>query len=140
MVRAGGTRARAGNNETRTDARATPHRRRDKPGGSVQGVAVPQKQWIIELGDARILVSRATARGNVESFAVVLLVWTDAGWECATRYDCAHGFAHRDVLGRRAGLLYKQSFAGLTRAEIFRHALRDFQKNHPACIAFYLAH
>ena len=73
---------------------------------------MPQKQWIIELGDARILVSRATARGNVESFAVILLVWTEAGWECATRYDCAHGFAHRDVLGRRAGLLYKQSFAG----------------------------
>ena len=43
---------------------------------------------------------------------MVLLVWTEVGWECATRYDYAHGFAHRDVLGRRAGLLYKRSFAG----------------------------
>ena len=60
---------------------------------------------------------------------MVLVIWTDAGWECATRYDCARGFAHRDVIGRRAGLLYKQSFAGLTRAEIFGHALHDFQKN-----------
>ena len=66
-------------------------RLRDKRGGFIQGFAVPQKQWIIDLSDARILVSRATVRGNVESFAVVLLVWTEAGWECATRYDCAHG-------------------------------------------------
>lgn len=101
---------------------------------------MPLKQWIIELGRARILVWRETRRGKVESFAVVLLTETDAGWECATRYDCAHGFAHRDVIGRRAGLLYKQSFEGLTHAQIFRHALRDFQENHPACIAFYLAH
>ena len=43
------------------------------------------------------------------------------------------------AVGRRAGLLYKQSFAGLTHAQIFRHALRDFQENHPAHIAFYLA-
>ena len=101
---------------------------------------MPLKQWIIELGRARILVSRATRRGKVESFAVVLLTETEAGWKCATRYDCAHGFAHRDVIGDRAGLLYKQSFTGLTHAQIFRHALRDFQENHAAHIAFYLAH
>lgn len=74
------------------------------------------------------------------SVAAMLIAATAAGWECATRYDCAHGFAHRGVIGRRAGLLYKQSFAGLTHAQIFRHALRDFQENHPAHIAFYLAH
>ena len=101
---------------------------------------MPLKKWVIELGDARILVWRRTQRGRVESFAVVLLAWTGADWECATRYDCAHGFAHRDVLGRRAGLLYKESFAGLTHAEIFHHALRDFQENHAALIAFYRAH
>ena len=101
---------------------------------------MPLKQWIIELGNARILASRATRRGQVESFAVVLLAWTDEGWECATRYDCAHGFAHRDVLGQRAGLLYKESFEGLTHAAIFHHALRDFQKNHASHIAFYRAH
>ena len=101
---------------------------------------MPLKQWIIELGDARIFVSRVTRRGRVESFAVVLLAWTGEEWECTTRYDCAHGFAHRDVLGRRAGLLYKVSFEGLTHVAIFRHALRDFQKNHAALIAFYRAH
>lgn len=101
---------------------------------------MPLKRWIIELEGARVLVSRVTRRGKVESFAVVLLIETTTGWECATRYDCAHGFAHRDVIGRRAGLLYKQSFAGLTHAQIFRHALRDFQENHAAFIAFYLAH
>lgn len=101
---------------------------------------MPLKHWIIELEGTRILVTRATRRGKVGLFAVVLLTWTDEGWECATRYDCAHGFAHRDVIARRASLLYKQSFAGLTHAEIFRHALRDFQENHPAFIAFYLAH
>lgn len=101
---------------------------------------MPLKHWVIELAGARILVSRSTRRGLVVSFAVVLLVWTDAGWECATRYDCAHGFGHRDVIGRRAGLLYKQSFVGLTYAQLFHHALRDLQENHAARIAWYLAH
>lgn len=102
--------------------------------------SVPTKQWVIELSDARILISRETRRGSVQTFTVALLVWTDTGWECATRYDCAHGFAHRDVLGRRAGLLYKQNFEGLNRAETFRHALRDLQENHAAYIAHYLTH
>lgn len=101
---------------------------------------MPLKHWIIELAGARILVSRTTRRGEVESFAVVLLTWTGTGWECATRYDCAHGFGHRDVIGQRAGLLYKQNFVGLTYAELFHHALCDFQKNHAAYIAHYLAH
>ncbi len=101
---------------------------------------MPLKQWIIEAEGARILVTRTTRRGKVLSFAVVLLTETATGWECATRYDCAHGFAHRDVIGRGAGLLYKQSFEGLTHAQIFRHALRDLQKNHAAHVAFYLAH
>ena len=47
---------------------------------------------------------------------------------------------HRDVIGGRAGLFYKQSFVGLNYAELFHHALRDFPENHAAHIAHYLAH
>lgn len=36
----------------------------------------------------------------------MVLVYED---ECITRYDTAHGFANRDVLGRKSGLIEKRS-------------------------------
>lgn len=101
---------------------------------------MPLKEWIIELGGARILIWRHTQSGVVISFAVVLIAWIDDEWECVTRYDCAHGFAHRDVLGKRGGLLYKRTFPGLTLEEIFHHAIRHCQKNCDQHIQFYFAH
>jgi hypothetical protein len=69
---------------------------------------MPFKEGMIELGDARIYVWRFTEAGELVSFAVVLLALAliDREWGCITRYDCAHGFAHRDVIGRASGLLY----------------------------------
>ena len=75
--------------------------------------AMPFKEWTIELDDARIYISRHTQAGVVISFAVVLIAWTGDEWECVTRYDCAHGFPHRDVLGKQAGLLYTADVFGL---------------------------
>jgi hypothetical protein len=98
------------------------------------------KEWTIELGEFRIYIWRRTEAGVVVSFAVVLIAWTGDEWECVTRYDCAHGFAHRDVLGKRAGLLYKQTFPGLDLEEIFHYAISDFQKNHEKHIRFYETH
>ena len=48
--------------------------------------------------------------GVVIAFAVVLVAETPDGMVNIARYDTAHGIAHRDVLGRRKGLLRKQWF------------------------------
>lgn len=101
---------------------------------------MPFKEWTIELGDKRIYIWRLTESGMVIAFAVVLIVWTGDDWECVTRYDCAHGFAHRDVLGKDAGLLYKQTFPRLTFEQVFHHAIRDCQENHEKHLRFFLAH
>jgi hypothetical protein len=59
---------------------------------------------------------------------------------CVTRYDCAHDFPHRDVLGKQEGLLYKQRFPGLTLEEVFYDAIRDCQENYEAHASFFRAH
>ena len=101
---------------------------------------MPFKEWTIELENAQIYIWRYTVRGVVVSFAVVLIAWTEEDWECVTRYDYAHGFVHRDVLGKSAGLLYKQTFPGLTLGEVFHHAIRDCKENCEKHIEFFLAH
>jgi hypothetical protein len=102
--------------------------------------AIPFKEWTIELDDARIYIWRHTQAGVVISFAVVLIAWTGDEWECVTRYDCAHGFPHRDVLGKQAGLLYKQTFPGFTLEQLLHHAIRDCQKNCEKHIGFFASH
>ena len=89
-------------------------------------------------GSAPSSCARSSKHHSFETFRTIR-VWR-RGLEANTRYDCAHGFGHRDVIGRRAGLPYKQSFTGLTYEELFHHALCDFQENHAARIAYYLAH
>ena len=74
--------------------------------------AMPEKEWIIDLGEIRVYVWRETRAGGLLDFVVVLMKWSSTAWECITRYDCTHGFAHRDVLGKKGGLLYKQTFPG----------------------------
>ena len=66
---------------------------------------MPFKEWIIELDDPRVLVWRQTANGVLVSFAVDLVARIDEERRCITRYDCAHGFIHQDVLGLKSGLL-----------------------------------
>lgn len=61
---------------------------------------MPEKEWIVYLGQAcRVEVEKITFRGRVTGFRVVLLAEIDGELHCVTRYDTAHGFAHRDVLG-----------------------------------------
>ena len=100
---------------------------------------MPLKSWRIYLGEFQILVTRHTERGVLVDFLVALLAWTGSKWECITRYDCAHGFPHRDVIGERGGLLYKQPFPGLSNAQVFNYGLRDLQKNYEAHLRFFRA-
>ena len=101
---------------------------------------MPLKSWNIDLGEFQIAVRRETESGDLVDFRVVLLAWDGSDWVCVTRYDCAHGFPHQDVLGLRAGLLYKREFPGFTHDEVFDYALRDFQKNYEEHTRFFRAH
>ena len=38
-------------------------------------------------------------RGRILDFSVQLECWIDDRWRPVARYDTAHGFAHRDILG-----------------------------------------
>ena len=102
---------------------------------------MPEKEWTIENGETRIRVWRITRNGQVEDFAVVLMGWISGKWECVTRYDCAHGFAHRDVVGFRFGLRDKLPLLKFdNRNDEYEYAIRDIQEHAQDYLADYLAH
>jgi hypothetical protein len=98
---------------------------------------MPRKGWIQYLPDGFDLrILRQTEHGRLTAFSVVP-VYED---ECITRYDTAHAFAHRDVLGRKSALIEKQTCENLSNEEAFQHAVNDLKTNFRAHLAFYLAH
>jgi len=101
---------------------------------------MPFKDWTIDLGEFQIAAWRRTTRGVLVDFLVARLAWNGEKWVCITRCDCSHGFPHRDLLGRRGGLLYKEEFPGLTLNEVFNHAVHDFKTSHEAHASFFNAH
>ena len=58
---------------------------------------MPEKEYIIPYsGNARKRHHHETAAGKVVKFMVQLEANHDGKWREVLRYDCAHGFAHRD--------------------------------------------
>lgn len=56
-----------------------------------------EKEYIIPYSeDARKRHYHKTTRGKVVKFVVQLEVKYEGDWNEVVRYDCAHGFAHRD--------------------------------------------
>ena len=100
-----------------------------------------EKHWIVQLdGKSRILIFLHTNGPRVISFAVVLVSVLDGKESCITRYDTAHGQAHRDVLGMKGGLLEKQWLLDLTSNEAFDYALSDIKENYDNYITAYKKH
>lgn len=98
---------------------------------------MPEKIWSKALPNGfRLHVRRNTQKGKLIEF-VVALIYED---ECITRYDNAHGFAHRDVLGRKSALIRKETCANMTVKEAFEHAINDLSQNYEAYHAFFIAH
>lgn len=57
-----------------------------------------EKEYIIPYStDARKRHYHKTAKGKVERFVVQLEIEHKGVWKEVIRYDCAHGFAHRDA-------------------------------------------
>ena len=67
---------------------------------------MPLRNWTIDLGEFQIVVRRDTEKGVLVDFLVAVLAWDGVDWVCVTRYDCAHGFPHQDVIGALGGVLY----------------------------------
>ncbi len=99
------------------------------------GIIIRNKQWTEYFPDGFVMqVYLKTVLGRIVSFSVVLI----KDDECITRYDTAHGFAHRDVLGRKsASPLAKIKYDAVTLAEAFRHAREDIPRNHAKYYAYY---
>ena len=95
------------------------------------------KTWEIPLEDGfRILCRKETFLGRWLDFAVVLV----RDGECIARYDSAHGFAHRDILGQKSGLIRKEKCGNLSFKEAFGHGIDDFKANFRVHHEFYRAH
>ena len=86
------------------------------------------------------MVELHTNRSRTEAFAVVLVSEIDGAQVGITRYDTAHDQPHRDVLGRRGGLIEKEWLLLSKKNEAFDYALKDVRTNHERYIEYYLAH
>lgn len=61
-----------------------------------------EKEYIIPYSeDARKRPYHKPTKGKVVKFAVQLEVKYEGDWKEVVRYDCAHGFAHRDSYNLR---------------------------------------
>jgi hypothetical protein len=97
---------------------------------------MPKKDWIKELpGGFKIFVRQHSLFGIWYGFSLVL-IYED---ECVTRYDTAHGYAHRDVLGRTKGLIEKVSCENMSFKEAFEYGLNDLSNNCEAYLRHFLA-
>lgn len=93
------------------------------------------KEWEIPLPDGfKILVWKRKFLGKWLDFGVVLIF----EGECVTRYDAAHGTPHRDVLGKKSGLIRKEKCSTIALKEAFDHAIRDLTKNFRTYFEFYI--
>ncbi len=58
---------------------------------------MPEKRYVIPYSlDAQKRHHHQTQRGRVVAFMVQLEVLVEGEWRPVVRYDCAHGYAHRD--------------------------------------------
>ena len=99
---------------------------------------MPEKDWIVWLNDACwIETEKHTAGGRVTGFRVVLLAEIDGVTHCVTRFDTAHGFAHRDVLAFGGRIVAKKIMAEQDFTLAFEAAYFDILENHERYLHTY---
>ena len=92
------------------------------------------REWTKYLPDGFVIqVYMKTVRGRVVSFSAVLI----KDGQCITRYDTAHGFPHRDVIGKKGATIHKEKCTILTLEEVFRYADEDLSQNYAKYHAYY---
>ena len=92
---------------------------------------MPEKEWVVWLNEAcRIEAEKHTSGGRVTGFRVVLLAEIGGETHCVTRFDTAHGFAHRDVLSFGGQLISKKIMSEQDFNLAFEAAYFDIVRNH----------
>jgi hypothetical protein len=95
------------------------------------------KEWQKHLPDGFMMLVRTDKIfGKVVDFAVVLI----RDNECVTRFDSSHGIAHRDILGRRQGLIKKKMYPNMSFNEALGYALSDIPSNYREYFEFFDSH
>ena len=85
-------------------------------------------------------IRRRTEKGELISFAVVLFALQEGEWVNISRYDTAHGYPHRDVIGLKEGLRGKLLLSRLNLNEAFEYAIHDLTENAKIYLEDFLAH
>jgi hypothetical protein len=82
-----------------------------------------------------LYVIRDSHQGQLRSFSVVLMY----EGVCISRYDTAHGYAHRDVLGLKKGWMKAVPCAeGMSYNRSFDVAMHDLKENYEEYHRFFL--
>lgn len=93
-------------------------------------MAVGVKEFYIPLkAGFYVAVRIGILNGQILGFAVRLMLEGDPDKNIA-RYDTAHNYPHRDVLGCRKGLLRKDWLEGIDLKEALEIAIDDFKNNY----------
>jgi hypothetical protein len=102
------------------------------------GFIIRAKHWTEYLPDGFVKqVYLNKILGRIVSFSVVLI----NADECVSRYDTAHGYAHRDVLGRKSGSpLDKVDYSMLQIDEAFRYGREDLNTNYEKYYEYFKTH
>jgi hypothetical protein len=70
-----------------------------------------QREYEVDLGpNDRLRIRIVTERGRVIDFLVQQETRLGESYQAVVRYDCSHGFAHRDTLNQRGDVIDKQPF------------------------------
>jgi len=101
---------------------------------------VPEKDFIQWLDAGFVYAWRNIRAGETTAFRVIFLADTGGKLECVTRFDTAHGFAHRDILGITEGLRGKLACPTMTYNQAFDYAIRDIEQNAEIYLADFFAH
>jgi hypothetical protein len=91
---------------------------------------MPRLRYFVNLQEPanRIRVDFETQYGQVITIYVVQYeISVDGNWQPVARYDCAHGFFHRDIYTRRGVIKYRVFIQDLGQALTF--AVQDLKSN-----------
>ena len=92
---------------------------------------MPLKEFQIWIdGFTFIRARRLNKGGDILSFAVVLMALDGDVWVDIARFDTSHGEAHRDVLGKKQGLLRKIWYHNLGSDVVFEFTVETFRNVH----------
>lgn len=100
---------------------------------------MPVKDFTKWIEGGIISVWRFTRGGKTTRFRVALLVEVANEQRCITRYDTAHGYAHRDVLAFDGSVIRKEPMEETDFDLAFQAAFDELSSNHERYLADFLA-